>query len=66
MNWIVARDDLDASVVRLVLDLIKNHRSDLEQVHDIARQIDLEVLLQSPPVPYHTETERWIDEVLRN
>ena len=66
MNWIVARDDLDASVVRLVLDLIKNHRSYLEQVHNIARQIDLDVLLQSPPIPYHTETERWIDEVLGN
>ncbi|MCH8253983.1 MAG: hypothetical protein IID06_01425 [Gemmatimonadetes bacterium] len=29
-------------------------------------QIDLDVLLQSPPIPYHAETERWIDEVLRN
>ena len=65
LNWIVAREDLDASVVQLVLDIIREHKPDLEQVHVIARQIDLEVLLQPPPIPYHTETRRWIEEVLR-
>ena len=65
MNWIVGRDDLDASVVRLVLDLFRNQRADLEQVHEIARQIDLDILLQTHTIPYHDETVRWIGEVLR-
>jgi TRAP transporter TAXI family solute receptor len=65
MNWIVGRDDLDPSVVRLMLDLLRNNRADLEQVHEIARQIDLDVLLESTSIPFHTETERWVGEVLR-
>ena len=65
MNWIVGRDDLDASVVRLMLDLLKDHRDELEKVHEISRQIDLDVLLQSTSIPFHSETERWIAAVLR-
>ncbi len=65
MNWIVGRDDLDPSVVRLMLDILRNNRADLERVHEISRQIDLDVLLESTSIPFHAETERWVSEVLR-
>ena len=65
MNWIVGRDDLDPSVVRLMLDILRNNRADLEQVHEISRQIDLDVLLEPTSIPFHAETERWVSEVLR-
>ena len=65
MNWIVGREDLDPSVVRLMLDLLRNNRADLERVHEISRQIDLDFLLESTSIPFHAETERWIGEVLR-
>ena len=64
MNWIVGADDLDASVVSLLLDLLANRRSELEQVHGIARQIDLNILKQSSPIPFHSETIRWANAEL--
>lgn len=59
MNWIVAREDLDADVVRSVLSVLTDGREELVRVHDMARQIDLSAL-DSPPIPLHPATESWI------
>ncbi len=59
MNWIVSTNDLDASVVRHILNILEKERDELAQVNDVARQIDL-TRLQSAPIPLHPATERWI------
>ncbi len=59
MNWIVAYDNLDSSVARLVLETLAEQRSALEQVHGIAAQIDLNVLDGTPPIPLHPATVEW-------
>ncbi len=58
MNWIVGRDDLDGAVVRHVLDVLRNQRQRLIDVHDIARQIDLRALAH-PSILLHNEASRW-------
>ena len=50
MNWIVSTNDLDASVVRHILNILEKERDELAQVNDVARQIDL-TRLQSAPIP---------------
>ncbi len=62
MNWIVATERLEAPVVRLLLNLLQSERAALEQVHGIARQINLEILDATPPIPLHDETVRWWEE----
>lgn len=60
MNWIVAREDLEAAVVRYLLDIFRDRRQSLVRVHDIARQIELDAL-RDAPIPLHPETARWLD-----
>ena len=64
MNWIVAMESLEEDVVTLVLNVLQDDRASLEQVHDMAKQIDLR-LLARPPVPLHPAAERWFAESYR-
>jgi TRAP transporter TAXI family solute receptor len=58
LNWVVAMESLDGEVVRLLLNIMQDDRVSLEQVHDMARQIDLS-RLASPPIPLHPAAEAW-------
>ena len=58
-NWIVAMDTLDDEVVEVLLNILANDRASLEQVHDMAAQIDL-ARLSSAPITLHSATERWV------
>jgi TRAP transporter TAXI family solute receptor len=60
MNWLVARADLDDDVVRSVLNILGPGRVSLEQVHDMAKQIDLARLVDAP-IPLHAVTQAWVD-----
>ena len=59
MNWIVAKEDLDVSVVMKLLDVLQDERASLEQVHEMAGQIDLNSLHEAP-IPLHPGTEAWL------
>ncbi len=59
MNWIVASETLDDQVVRGLLDVLQSRKSDLEQVHEMAEQIDLSAL-GNAPIPLHPATENWL------
>ena len=61
LNWIVAMESLDGDVVRILLNMMQDDRVSLEQVHDMARQIDLS-RLESPPIPLHPAAEQWRSE----
>ena len=58
MNWVVARDDLEGSVVRLLLDILRDQRQVLAQVHEMAGQIRVEDLAEAP-IPLHPEAQAW-------
>jgi len=60
MNWIVSRADLDDDVARSVLNILGPGRVSLEQVHDMAKQIDL-ARLSDAPIPLHAVTQAWLD-----
>ena len=59
MNWVFAMEDLEEDVVTTLLNIFADDRVSLEQVHDMARQIDLD-LLASPPIPLLPAVERWL------
>jgi hypothetical protein len=59
MNWVFALDSLDDDVVTTLLNIFADDRVSLEQVHDMAKQIDL-TLLANPPIPLHPAAERWL------
>ena len=59
MNWIVAREDLDPAVVRLLLDILRNDRKTLAQVHEMAGQIRVDDLADAP-IPLHPGAEAWL------
>ncbi len=59
MNWIVAVESLDGEVVTTLLDILKNQKAALEQVHEMATQIDLTNLNQAP-IPLHPAVEAWL------
>ncbi len=59
MNWIVATDDLDTGVVTGLLDILRDKKAALEQVHEMATQIELSALDQAP-IPLHPGTEAWL------
>lgn len=61
MNWVFSMDTLDDDVVLTLLNIFENDRVSLEQVHDMARQIDL-TRLRSAPIPLHPAVERWLTE----
>lgn len=59
MNWIIGRASLEGSVVTSLLDILESRRGDLEQVHEMAGQIDLSALVRAP-IPLHPATEAWM------
>ena len=61
MNWLVATELLDASVVRHLLGILRDQRAELAQVNAIADQIDMSAL-ESAPIPLHPEAARWLAE----
>lgn len=61
LNWIVAMEALDGEVVEILLNIMQDDRVSLEQVHDMARQIDLSNL-ESPPIPLHPAARQWLSE----
>lgn len=62
-NWIVARESLDADVVRLLLDILAQERDRFIQVNEVVRQIDLDDLRRAP-IPLHPAAAAWMDENL--
>ena len=60
-NWIVGLDSLDDEVVTILLNILANDRVSLEQVHAMAKQIDLD-RLDDAPIPLHTATQSWISQ----
>jgi TRAP transporter TAXI family solute receptor len=61
MNWLVAREDLDSTVVTRVLDVLRDDREDLIRVNAMAEQIRLDALGEAP-IPLHSAAERWLEE----
>jgi len=61
MNWIVATEALDGSVVRLLLNILRDQRDQLVQVNAIANQIHVEAL-RSAPIPLHPAAAAWLEE----
>jgi TRAP transporter 4TM/12TM fusion protein/TRAP transporter TAXI family solute receptor len=59
MNWVFGLESLEGDVVTTLLNIFADDRVSLEQVHDMAKQIDLG-LLATPPVPLHPAAERWL------
>lgn len=64
MNWVVARADLDGDVVSLLLDILVSQRAALEQVHEMAAEIDPDVL-RGAPIPLHPAAEKWLERRAR-
>jgi TRAP transporter TAXI family solute receptor len=60
MNWIVAPESLDQDVVVRLLDLLRDRKPELEQVHEMATQIDLAVLSEAP-IPLHPAAQSWLE-----
>jgi TRAP transporter TAXI family solute receptor len=60
MNWIVARESLDGEVVTRLLDILRDRKESLEQVHEMAMQIDL-AHLSDAPIPLHEATQSWLE-----
>jgi TRAP transporter TAXI family solute receptor len=58
-NWIVAREDLPGDVVEHLLDIFAERRASLEQVHAMARQIDI-ADLEHAPIPLHPAAQAWL------
>lgn len=63
MNWLVATEALDSSVVRYLLDILRDERKHLAQVNAIANQIRLDAL-RAAPIPLHSEASRWLKGAL--
>lgn len=59
MNWVVALEDLDDDVVVALLNILGPDRVSLEQVHEMAGQIDL-ARLTDAPIPLHTATQAYL------
>lgn len=59
LNWIVGMESLDDEVVEILLKIMSEDRVSLEQVHDMAKQIDL-ARLEDPPIVLHPATARWL------
>jgi TRAP transporter TAXI family solute receptor len=61
MNWVVAREELDGEVVKILLQTLRDDGASLARVHEMAGQIDLSLLAESP-IPLHPEAEQWLGE----
>lgn len=60
-NWIVGMESLDDDVVTTLLNVFDTDRVSLEQVHEMAKQIDLG-RLADPPIPLHPAAETWFSQ----
>ena len=60
-NWMVGMDSLDDEVVTILLNILAEDRVSLEQVHAMAKQIDLN-RLGDAPIPLHAATQSWISQ----
>jgi len=58
MNWVVSGEELESEVVEALLKLLREDRVSLEQVHEMAGQIDLANLADAP-IPLHAGAEAW-------
>jgi TRAP transporter TAXI family solute receptor len=63
LNWIVARDDLEAETVDRVLDTLAEDLDALRQAVDIAGQIRL-TNLYAAPIPLHDAARVWLERRL--
>jgi TRAP transporter TAXI family solute receptor len=61
MNWLVADETLSDEVVSGLLNILASDRVSLEQVHEMAEQIDL-ARLNEAPIPLHATAEAWRSE----
>lgn len=61
MNWVISMESLDDEVVLTLLNIFENDRVALEQVHEMAKQIDL-TRLDRAPIPLHPAAQRWLAE----
>jgi len=59
MNWVISMDTLDDAVVEILLRVVVDQRDRLERVHDMARQMDMALLLDAP-IELHRATARWV------
>lgn len=59
MNWIISMEALAGDVVTTLLNIMQDDRVSLEQVHDMAKQIDLERLARAP-IPLHPAAQEWL------
>jgi TRAP transporter TAXI family solute receptor len=60
LNWLVARDDLDATVVTNLLNVLDNDLEELVRVNAMAEQIRLDALGDAP-VPLHDAARVWLE-----
>ena len=60
-NWMVGMDSLDDEVVTILLNILAEDRVSLEQVHAMAKQIDLD-RLGDAPIPLYAATQSWISQ----
>ncbi|MGI9625929.1 MAG: TAXI family TRAP transporter solute-binding subunit [Longimicrobiales bacterium] len=60
-NWVIAMESLDPGVVETLLTVVVDGRERLEQVHDMAKQMDMG-LLGDAPIPLHESTAAWFRE----
>lgn len=58
MNWVISMETLDDEVVTSLLNIFSDDRVSLEQVHDMAKQIDLN-RIDTAPIPLHGAVEAW-------
>ncbi len=59
MNWVVARADLEDTVVTNLLDVLRDDREDLIRVNAMAEQIDLDALSRAP-ISLHDAARMWM------
>lgn len=59
LNWIISMDVLDDRVVDGLLNVMDRQRAQLEQVHIMAKQIDM-AALNDAPIPLHRASAQWI------
>ena len=58
MNWVISMADLDSEVVQAVLEVMTTGKQQLARVHEMANQIDMD-LLDTSPFPLHDAVEVW-------
>lgn len=61
MNWIFATVDLEAEIATAVLESLSEGLEQLQQVNQIAAQIDLGALSRAP-LPLHPATAAWLEQ----